>query len=197
MNTPYDKHDFDAALHILLSGGILLYPTDTVWGIGCDATNEEAVRKIFTLKQRADSKAMIVLMDSPLRLQKYVQTVPEAAWELIAASNTPENSRPITIIYPNAINLAPSLVADDGSIGIRLTIERFTQDLCAKLERPLVSTSANISGMPTPANFNQISEDIKDGVDYVCHYRRNDESKHRPSSIIKINNDNTFILIRQ
>jgi L-threonylcarbamoyladenylate synthase len=155
------------------------------------------VRRIFALKQRADSKAMIVLLDSQFRLQKYVQTVPDTAWQLINAANTPENTRPLTIIYPEAINLAPSLVADDGSIGIRLTTERFTQDLCAKLERPIVSTSANISGMPTPANYSQISDEIKDGADYVCRYRRNDNSKHLPSSIIKINSDNTFILIRQ
>lgn len=199
----YAKEDLQAALQVLRSGGVILYPTDTIWGIGCDATCEAAVQRIFQLKQRSDSKSMLVLLDGPGKLQGYVESVPETAWMLLeatdvthedAAPETPQ--RPLTIIYPGAKNLAPSLVAEDGSIGIRITYENFTKALCEQLHRPIVSTSANISGKPSPKFFAEIEEEILRGVDYVCQYRQNDMTEHAPSSIIKINPDNTFQVIR-
>ncbi len=193
----YDKEDLQAALRVLRSGGIIVYPTDTVWGIGCDATNAEAVAKIYALKQREDSKSMLVLLDSPAKLDYYVD-VPEAAEQLLAINECPpeEALRPLTIIYPNARHLASNLIAEDGSIGIRITREPFSQALCAQLKHPIVSTSANISGEPTPKVFREISQQIIDRSDYCCLFRREDESPHEPSSIIKINADGTFCIIR-
>ena len=193
----YDKEDLQAALRVLRSGGVIVYPTDTVWGIGCDATNAEAVAKIYALKHREDSKSMLVLLDSPAKLDYYVD-VPEAAEQLLAINECPpeESLRPLTIIYPNARHLAPNLIAEDGSIGIRITREPFSQALCAQLKHPIVSTSANISGEPTPKVFREISQQIIDRSDYCCLFRREDESPHEPSSIIKINADGTFCIIR-
>ncbi len=193
----YDKEDLQAALRVLRSGGVIVYPTDTVWGIGCDATNAEAVAKIYALKHREDSKSMLVLLDSPAKLDYYVD-VPEAAEQLLAINECPpaEALRPLTIIYPNARHLASNLIAEDGSIGIRITREPFSQALCAQLKHPIVSTSANISGEPTPKVFREISQQIIDRSDYCCLFRREDESPHEPSSIIKINADGTFCIIR-
>ena len=193
----YDKEDLQAALRVLRSGGVIVYPTDTVWGIGCDATNAEAVAKIYALKQREDSKSMLVLLDSPAKLDYYVD-VPDAAEQLLAINECPpeEALRPLTIIYPNARHLASNLIAEDGSIGIRITREPFSQALCAQLKHPIVSTSANISGEPTPKVFREISQQIIDRSDYCCLFRREDESPHEPSSIIKINADGTFCIIR-
>lgn len=199
----YDKEDLQAALRVLRNGGVIVYPTDTVWGIGCDATNAEAVAKIYALKQREDSKSMLVLLDSPAKLDYYVD-VPEAAEQLLAASGNDgmsaslndEMMKPLTIIYPNARHLASNLIAEDGSIGIRITREPFSQALCAQLKHPIVSTSANISGEPTPKVFWEISQQIIDRSDYCCLFRREDESPHEPSSIIKINADGTFCIIR-
>ena len=193
----YDKEDLQAALRVLRSGGVIVYPTDTVWGIGCDATNAEAVAKIYALKKREDSKSMLVLLDSPAKLDYYVD-VPEAAEQLLAINECPreEALRPLTIIYPNARHLASNLIAEDGSIGIRITREPFSQALCAQLKHPIVSTSANISGEPTPKVFREISQQIIDRSDYCCLFRREDESPHEPSSIIKINADGTFCIIR-
>ena len=193
----YDKEDLQAALRVLRSGGIIVYPTDTVWGIGCDATNAEAVAKIYALKKREDSKSMLILLDSPAKLDYYVD-VPEAAEQLLAINECPpeEALRPLTIIYPNARHLASNLIAEDGSIGIRITREPFSQALCAQLKHPIVSTSANISGEPTPKVFREISQQIIDRSDYCCLFRREDESPHEPSSIIKINADGTFCIIR-
>lgn len=200
----YEKEDLQAALQVLREGGIIVYPTDTVWGIGCDATNAEAVRKIYALKQREDSKSMLVLLDSDAKLDYYVD-VPEAAEMLLGVQNTEygqtdiqdENAKPITIIYPNARHLAENLVAGDGSIGIRITHEPFSQALCAQLKKPIVSTSANISGHPTARFFHEIEEAVLNGADYVCRFRREDATPHQPSSIIKLNSDNTFVIIRQ
>lgn len=199
----YDKEDLQSALRVLRSGGVIVYPTDTVWGIGCDATNAEAVAKIYALKQREDSKSMLVLLDSPAKLDYYVD-VPEAAEQLLAASGNDgmsaslndEMMKPLTIIYPNARHLASNLIAEDGSVGIRITREPFSQALCAQLKHPIVSTSANISGEPTPKVFREISQQIIDRSDYCCLFRREDESPHEPSSIIKINADGTFCIIR-
>lgn len=192
----YDKKDLAEALRVLRSGGVIVYPTDTVWGIGCDATNEEAVQRIYALKRRADSKSMLVLIDSPAKLPYYVGEVPDTAWTLLDATNDDETSKPLTIIYPHARNLAPNLIAEDGSVGIRITNEPFSKALCAQLRHPLVSTSANISGQPAARCFSGIAQEILDGADYVCRFRRDDDSEHEPSSIIKVNADNTFSIIR-
>ena len=206
----YEKEDLQEALRVLRAGGIILYPTDTVWGIGCDATNSEAVKRIYALKRREDSKSMLVLVHSEAILDFYAQ-VTETAEMLLETTNDPYseadrmngvnkemvNTKPLTIIYPNARNLAPNLIAEDGSIGIRITREPFSNALCAQLKHPLVSTSANISGEPTAHFFREISPEIINGVDYVCRFRRDDETPHEPSTIIKVNADNTFIIIRE
>ena len=201
MNMRYDKTDLQEALRVLRAGGIIVYPTDTVWGIGCDATNAEAVAKIYALKQREDSKSMLVLLDSPAKLNYYIADIPDSAWALLEASDYSEDSdnsdsKPLTIIYPNARNLAPNLVAEDGSIGIRITGEPFSKALCEQLRHPIVSTSANISGHPTAHSFHEIEQAILNGADYVCQFRRNDDCPHEPSSIIKIKNDGSFKIIR-
>ncbi len=189
------------ALQVLQQGGVILYPTDTVWGIGCDATNEQAVQRIFQIKQRAEAKAMLVLLDAPGKLQGYVEEVPEMAWDLIECAMTnikdEVQQKPMTIIYPNARNLAPSLIAEDGSVGIRITQEVFSKTLCERLKRPLVSTSANISGTPAPAIFAEISEEIRGAVDYVVRFRQDDTRKAQPSSIIKLGLHNEIKIIRE
>ena len=203
-NMRYNKEDLQEALRVLRNGGIIVYPTDTVWGIGCDATNAEAVKRIYQLKQREDSKSMLVLLDSPAKLNYYIADIPDAAWALLEASDYSENSdysdfsdkKPLTIIYPNARNLAPNLIAEDGSIGIRITNEPFSKALCEQLRHPIVSTSANISGEPTPRYFREIHGVILDHTDYCCLFRRDDETPHEPSSIIKINADGSFKIIR-
>lgn len=194
----YDKADLDQAVEVLRAGGIIVYPTDTIWGIGCDATNAEAVRKIYALKQREDSKSMLVLLDAPGKLQGYVRDIPEAAWMLLEASE-PEadsDSKPLTIIYPNARNLASNLIAEDGSIGIRITSELFSKALCERLKRPIVSTSANISGHPSARFYHEIEQEILEGADYICRFRREDDTPHQPSSIIKLDTNGTFQIIR-
>lgn len=187
----YDSDDMAAALEVLKKGGIILYPTDTVWGIGCDATNAEAVKKIYELKQRTDSKSMLALVGSAGELQQTVETVPEAAWMLIDAA-----VNPLTIIYDHPRGLAANLLAEDGSAGIRITGEVFSSTLCRRLRRPLVSTSANISGDKTPRTFSEISKDIIDGVDYVVKYRRDDNTRHTTSNIIKVSDSGVIKIIR-
>lgn len=184
--------DLKKALEVLKSGGIILYPTDTIWGIGCDATNPEAVQRIYDIKKREDSKSMLVLMENPALLERYVDDVPEVAWDLVEISTTP-----LTVIYPYAKNLAKNLVADDGSIGIRFTKEKFTSQLLQRFRRPLVSTSANISGEKSPAFFDEISDEIKDLVDYVVKYRQDDISPAQPSSIIKLGSGGRIDIIRK
>ena len=203
----YDKSDLEEAVRVLRAGGVVVYPTDTVWGIGCDATNEEAVSRVYALKRRADSKSMLVLLDAPGKLQGYVEEVPEMAWELLECTaplqlplqrgreNT-EHIRPLTIIYPRGKNLAKSLLAEDGSVGIRITREPFSKALCERLRRPIVSTSANISGEPAAKTFRQISEAVLEQADYVCLYRRDDEEEKEPSSIIKLGLHNEIEIIR-
>jgi len=184
--------DLDQALDVLRKGGVILYPTDTVWGIGCDATNADAVKRVYEIKQREDSKSMLILMENPNLLNSYVDEVPEIAWDLIEVAD-----RPLTIIYPGAKNLAPNLIAADGSIGIRITNENFTQQLIQKLRKPLVSTSANISGQKTAQNFAEISEEIKNAVDYIVQYRRDDLTKYLPSSILKLGKGGQIEIIRK
>ena len=195
MANRYEKSDLDEAVRVLREGGVIVYPTDTVWGIGCDATNEEAVQKIYALKHRADTKSMLVLLDAPGKLQGYVEEIPEAAWDLQECTSGGTH-RPMTIIYPNARNLAKNLIAEDGSIGIRITEEAFSKALCERLKRPIVSTSANISGEPTAKNFSQISQQVLAQADYVCQYRRNDEEEKQPSSIVKLGLHNEIQIIR-
>ena len=152
--------DIKKACEVMAAGGIILYPTDTIWGIGCDATNEKAVQRVYELKRRADNKAMLVLMDSEAKLDRYVSDVPDIAWDLISVSD-----KPLTIIYSSAKNLATNLLGADGSVGIRITNEEFSKKLCERFRKPLVSTSANVSGEPSPANFSEVSAVIKEGVD--------------------------------
>lgn len=183
--------DIQKACEVMRAGGIILYPTDTIWGIGCDATNEEAVRKVYDLKRRTDNKAMLVLTDSPAKLSMYVSDMPDIAWDLIEVAD-----KPLTIIYPEAKNLANNLLGEDGSVGIRVTTEEFSRKLCERYRMPLVSTSANVSGEPSPANFQEVSETIRNGVDYIVRYRQDDMSKTKPSNIIKLGAGGVIQVIR-
>ncbi|MBQ7472235.1 MAG: threonylcarbamoyl-AMP synthase [Prevotella sp.] len=186
------QDDIKNAIDVMRKGGVILYPTDTIWGIGCDATNAEAVARVYQIKKRNDSKALICLVDSDARLQRYVRKVPDVAWELIDAV-----VKPTTIIYDNAVNLAPNLVAEDGSIAIRITQEKFSQELCFRFQKPIVSTSANISGEPSAQNFCDISPEIIEAVDYVCWTRRQEHLPHTASSIIKLGEDGEVKIIRK
>lgn len=186
------KEDIKNAIKTMKNGGIILYPTDTIWGLGCDATNEEAVKKIFEIKKREDSKSMLVLTDSAGKVERLVGDVPKIVWDLVEVSD-----KPLTIIYPGGKNMAKNLIAQDGSVGIRITNETFSKELCAQFRLPIVSTSANISGEPSPSNFSEISEEIIKSVDYVVQYRQNDKTKAKPSSIIKVNSDGTIKIIRE
>ena len=173
-------------------GGVILYPTDTIWGIGCDATNEDAVRRVYEIKQRQDSKAMLVLVDSSVKVDFYVRDVPEVAWDLIDLAD-----KPLTIIYSGARNLAANLLAEDGSVGIRVTNEDFSKRLCPQFRKAIVSTSANISGQPSPKNFSEISEEVKSAVDYIVGYRQEEISNPKPSSIIKLDKGGVIKIIRE
>ncbi len=184
--------DIKQALEVLRKGGVILYPTDTIWGIGCDATNSEAVKRVYEIKKRVDSKAMLVLVDSPVKVQSYVEEVPEIAWDLIDLT-----TKPLTIIYDKGRNLAPELLAEDGSVGIRVTEEEFSKQLCFRFKKAIVSTSANVSGESSPANFSEVSEEIKQAVDYVVAYRQYDMTCPNPSSIIKLGAGGTVKVIRE
>ncbi len=186
------ESDIDSAVAVLKRGGVILYPTDTVWGLGCDATRPEAVRRVYEIKQRADSKAMIVLLSHIDDLWRYVDTVPEVAPELIEAS-----VRPLTIVYDRGINMAPDLMAADGSVGIRVTREKVSSSLVKALRHPLVSTSANISGKPAPAVFKEISPEIINAVDYVMMARRDDEARSLPSQVIKLSDSGVVRILRK
>jgi L-threonylcarbamoyladenylate synthase len=186
------NEDINQAVKTLLEGGIILYPTDTIWGIGCDATNASAVERIYKLKQRVDSKAMLVLLDSENRLQQYISEIPEIAWQLIEVVD-----KPLTIIYPGAKNIAPNLIAENGSIGIRIVKDFFCQQLIARLKRPIVSTSANTSGQKSPAVFVEISETIRMGADYIVKWRQDDSNPSQPSTIIELGLGGEFKIIRK
>ena len=173
--------DIRQAVEVMRHGGVILYPTDTVWGLGCDATNEEAVQKVYAIKHRSDSKALITLVDSEAKVQFYVRQVPQVAWDVIQLS-----TRPTTIIYDGARNLAPNLIAEDGSVGIRITEEDFNRELCQRFKKAIVSTSANVSGQPTPQNYAEIPDEIKEKVDFIVTFRQDDKTKAKPSSIIKL-----------
>ena len=186
------NEEIKKACQVMREGGVILYPTDTIWGIGCDATNEEAVRRVYEIKRRADSKAMLVLVDSAVKVDFYVQDVPEVAWDLIELAD-----KPLTIIYSGARTLAPSRRAEDGSVGIRVTGEEFAKRLCQQFRKAIVSTSANVSGQPSPQNFSEISEEIKAAVDYIVDYRREETTQAKPSSIIKLDKGGVIKIIRQ
>ncbi len=187
------EQDIKNAVEVMRKGGVILYPTDTVWGIGCDATNAEAVKRVYEIKQRDDSKALICLVDSDARMQRYVRNVPDVAWQLIDCQ--PE--RPTTLILDGAVNLAPNLIADDGSIGIRITSEPFSKELCYRFQKAIVSTSANISGEPAAQNYRDIDPKILEAVDYVCWSRRQEHQPHKPSSIIRLRRDGQVEIIRK
>ena len=185
------NEDIKKACQVMREGGVILYPTDTIWGIGCDATNEAAVRRVYEIKQRADSKAMLVLVDTPVKVDFYVQDVPEIAWDLIDVAD-----KPLTMIYSGARNLAPNLLAEDGSVGIRVTNEEFSRRLCQQFRKAIVSTSANISGQLSPRNFAEISDDIKSAVDYIVSFRQEEKANPKPSSIIKLGARGEIQIIR-
>jgi len=175
------EEDLKKAVDVLRNGGVILYPTDTIWGRGCDATNEQAAAKIYAIKKRSDSKSMLVLMENMNLLERYVEEVPAIAFDLIEITD-----KPLTIVYPGARNLAKNLIAEDGTIGIRITTETFTRQLIRRFRKPVVSTSANRSGENSPGTFAEISEEIKAAADYVVKYRQNDLTPASPSSIIKL-----------
>ena len=186
------KEDIRKACDVLRVGGVILYPTDTVWGIGCDATNEEAVRKVFELKRREERKAMLVLVDNAVKVSFYVKEVPSVAWDLIDLA-----ASPLTIIYEGAKGLAPNLIGEDGSIGIRVTKEEFSRQLCYHFRKPIVSTSANISGEPAPSLFREISEEVINAVDYVAVSRRQEKLPVKPSGIIRLSAKGEVKVIRR
>lgn len=186
------KEDIRKACEVLQKGGVILYPTDTIWGIGCDATNAEAVKRVYEIKKRADSKAMLVLVDNAVKVDFYVNEPPEVAFDLIECA-----TKPMTIIYDDARNLAPNLLAEDGSVGIRVTAEEFSKQLCFRFRKAIVSTSANVSGEPSPATFSDISEEIKQAVDYIVQSRQTETGAPKPSSIIKLGKGGQIKIIRE
>ena len=183
--------DIKKAVRTLREGGIILYPTDTIWGLGCDAANKEAVEKIYKIKQRSDSKSMLVLVNRPEMIQFYVDELSDTAYDLFDLA-----TEPLTVILDDVKNLADNLIAQDGSVGFRVTNEEFSKKLVQQFKMPIVSTSANISGESAPAIFDEISEDIISDVDYIVEYRQEDIRKANPSKIIKLGKTGAFTLIR-
>ena len=190
------EEDIKNAVETMRKGGVILYPTDTVWGIGCDATNAEAVAKIYQIKQRDDTKALICLVDSDARMQRYFRQVPDVAWQIVDSLKEGD-SKPTTLILDGAINLAPNLIAEDGSVGMRITNEPFSKELCFRFQKAIVSTSANISGEPAAQNYSDIDPRIIEAVDYVCWSRRQEHKPHTPSSIIKLKGNGEVEIIRK
>ena len=190
------EEDIRNAVETMRKGGVILYPTDTVWGIGCDATNAEAVKRVYTIKQRDDSKALICLVDSDARMQRYFRNVPDVAWQIVDSLKEGD-TKPITLILDGAINLAENLIAEDGSVGMRITNESFSKELCYRFQKAIVSTSANISGEPAAQNYCDIDPRIIETVDYVCWSRRQEHKPHTPSSIIKLKENGEVTVIRK
>ena len=190
------EEDIKKAVETMRKGGVILYPTDTVWGIGCDATNAEAVKRVYEIKQRDDSKALICLVDSDARMQRYFRNVPDVAWQLVDTLKEGDG-KPTTLILDGAINLADNLIAEDGSVGIRITNEPFSKELCFRFQKAIVSTSANISGEPAAQNYCDIDPRIIEAVDYVCWSRRQEHKPHTPSSIIKLKENGEVEIIRK
>jgi len=185
------ENDLEQAVATLRRGGIILYPTDTIWGIGCDASCDAAIDRIFSLKQRADSKSMLVLAGSEQQLMDTADRIPEVAKQFIS-----DTSRPTTIIYDHANGVSAKLIASDGSLGIRLSRHEFSAELCRRLGRPIVSTSANVSGQPSPATYSEISDNIKNGVDYICESERESSGPGIASRIVKVTDSNNVSIIR-
>ena len=183
--------DLKNALDVLRRGGVILYPTDTIWGLGCDATNEEAVRRIYEIKKRDDSKALICMVDSANRMQRYFRNVPDVAWDMVDYATTP-----LTLILDGANGVAPNLIAEDGSLGVRVTHEEFSRQLCYRFQKAIVSTSANISGEPSPRCFADIPEEIKSQVDYIVQFRRGEKAPREASKIVKLGLDGQVTIIR-
>lgn len=192
MYQPFDRDDLNKALETLKNGGLILYPTDTIWGIGCDATNAEAVEKIFALKGRDKQKSMIVLLHNDNQLASYVNDIPEVAYSLMEY-----NERPLTIVYSNAKNLAANVPAEDGSVGIRVVKHPFCEHLLQRFKKPIISTSANISGEPSPKSFADISERIIDGVDYVVAYQQDAKGDGISSTVMKLDPSGKFEFLRK
>ena len=186
------EEDLKRSLKVLKEGGIILYPTDTIWGLGCDATSNSAVQKIFRIKLRTDSKSLIILVSDSSMLERYVKEIPETASRLISVSGSP-----MTIIYPEGINLAEGVCSEDGSVGIRVCGDEFCSELIRKFRKPLVSTSANITGKPTPSNFREIDKKIIKSVDYTVEYRQKDRGVLSPSPIIKIETNGVIKILRK
>jgi L-threonylcarbamoyladenylate synthase len=178
-------------LEVLKKGGVILYPTDTIWGIGCDATNPDAVNRVFEIKKREKSKSMLILLDSINKVGRYIKEIPEMAIDIMELS-----TNPVTLILPGAINLAEGLMAEDGSIGIRITNDEFSNELIRKFNKPIVSSSANFAGQPSPENFLQIDPKLIEMVDYVVDYKQNDMNFSKPSSIIKLGLNSDIKIIR-
>jgi L-threonylcarbamoyladenylate synthase len=188
----FDLDDLKKAVDTLKKGGVILYPTDTIWGLGCDATNQEAVDKIFSIKGRENNKPLLVLTDSESRIYNYVEEFPDVASMIIEAA-----VKPITIIYDKARGFADGVCGSDGSLGIRITNEEFSAALCRRFGKPIISTSANVSGEKSPSNYEEISEDIKKKVDYIVSYRRDDTTESLPSEIVKVLGNGEIKIIRK
>ena len=184
-------NDIQSCLQVLHEGGLILYPTDTIWGIGCDATNEKAVEKIYKLKNRNEEKSMIILLAKEQDITKYVDDDRLPVFDFIKGIN-----KPVTMIYSRARNLAKNLVNKDGSIGIRLVTDIFCRKLIDEFGKPLVSTSSNISGYPPPRLFADIDVAIRNGVDYIVQYRQDDTEPAIPSTVVKLNDDHSFTILR-
>jgi L-threonylcarbamoyladenylate synthase len=190
MSTVFEN-EVEKALAVLQAGGVILYPTDTIWGLGCDATNESAIQKIYAIKNRADTKSLLILLADVRDLLHYVAAPDPAVFDFIEQAQ-----RPTTIIFENAINLPEKLIAADGSIAIRIVQDEFCRHLIKRLRKPIVSTSANVSGQPSPQTFHDIDEEIKQQVDHVVEWRQNEITLAQPSQIIKWNNDGTTTVLR-
>ena len=184
--------EIEKCAELLLQGKVILYPTDTIWGLGCDATNETAVKRVFEIKHRIEGKSMLVLLDKSDRLPMYVKRIPLIAWDLVN-----ETSRPTTFIYPQGYNIAPSVISSDGTLAIRIVNNDFCKKLIGKLGRPIVSTSANISGTPAPQIFSDISQEVVSQVDYVVPERFADSVDYKPSRLIKFIDDYNFVVVRE
>jgi L-threonylcarbamoyladenylate synthase len=184
--------DLKQALNVLIKGGIILYPTDTIWGLGCDATNQDAVAKIYKIKKRRESKSLIILVNGFTMLERYVRNIPDAAAAILDVTD-----KPMTIIYPEGKNLAPGVCEEDGSVGIRICDDDFCNELITRFRKPIISTSANYSDTPSPSNFSEIEDEILRSADYVVRYRQTDINKKTPSSIIKIDDNGVIKIIRQ
>ncbi len=180
------------AVAILKSGGTILYPSDTIWGVGCDATNSKAVQKVINLKNRPPQSSFIILIEKESRLKDYIAEIPEILWDLLSGIESPT-----TIIYPRAKNLPKNVVAVDGSIAIRLVHDEFCNKLIGKLNKPIISSSANFSGLKAPLMFKDISEEFKQRVDYIVNYNQDRLNKVKPSTIIKLKPNGTFDIVRQ